>query len=157
MTLGFAGAKTFGSMLQGFAGAQIATLPVPPTVVKFASTLLGGTALSMGVGMAFGKKRQKQMMVGTIIAAMSDLLEPVIARLKGTLGLPLSGYGDYVQMPYGDYVQMPYSGYGTPAQVAAGSFGDYVQLPYSGYGTPAQVAAGSFGHHGEMATFGPTF
>jgi hypothetical protein len=105
-----------------------------------------------------GKVRQKQMMVGTIIAAMSDLLDPLIVMAKGAMGL--SGYGDYVQLPYGgmgDYVQMPYSGYGTPAQVAAGSFGDYVQMPYSGYGTPAQVAAGSFGGGSEMATFGPTF
>jgi hypothetical protein len=157
MTLGFASAKTFGSVLQGYAGANIPAA-IPKPVVRFAATLAGGTAIAMLVGaVTRGKARKQQMMTGTIIAAMSDLLEPVIAMAKTQLGLPMSGYGDYVQMPYGDYVQMPYSGYGTPAQVAAGSFGDYVQMPYSGYGTPAQVAAGSFGASGEMATFGPTF
>ena len=157
MTLGFAGAKTFGGLIGSKLAASVPAA-IPPYVVRFGTTLLGGAGLSIAVGFVTkGKVRKQQVMTGAIIAAMSDLLEPVIGWAKGQLGLPLSGYGDYVQMPYGDYVQMPYSGYGTPAQVAAGSFGDYVQMPYSGYGSPAQVAAGSFGASGEMATYGPTF
>lgn len=101
---------------------------------KIAANVLGIVAtLGLGMKMPTIKRNQGPLVVGMGLA----LADRLLAKVGGSAGQYLGGFGEYVTQPMGEYVNQPMGAY-----VEDPSMGEYVNQPLSG---PTMYATAGMG------------